>query len=1041
MALKEENYKPLELKAYTWVFNKEKTVINDVYSLINILEKKNIICDKPEPNLTNLNFEELVIILRKFLRGDFTGKILDKVKNAVWKVAEKVNDSESSRLYLFIIGIYEILDYGKKSRPILLINSIKNITDFLIEANEESIQVLAPLFVNNHFRKLFQFAISEYWLNSLNVHMQDELSNYDGNKLANELFEKHKEKLINNKDMKFQDYLTERVVQIKLLQNLESEIQKQPDNQTNTAEFYRKKAFYILDWMPVLFKYCSSEVHGNTFMQAAICFQIAVSHEQNNEIKSSDEALSYDLYKAVIFKSKDMTPEKELNLLILIVKHLYNMKFKHEDIDEIHQFIVERILKISDAIPIFLAAKSNITNLPDEDKSLLILRKLLKSMIKYVDRPDNEIFNYEIEADAHIRIIYHAYEGSLNSWYSNDFRENFEEAKSLRVLLMKKLLSKKEWRFYDIDINLDYPWIAVNRDKNGFIIQEQKIPFHSSDETRYSSIDGVEFDIESGEINFSLKRWTNEDPSYNNLLSIYDIDELLHAEIAVAEFSLDPADPNMKMHPFYMMRFGPASLYGTQLFNSMLMTDYLLKFFTGNQEVQGHFPYNGRPISELIKRLPTNLKKIITDYTTSTSRGEIHRFWITTDALTTTTDNNIHKRPGVTRYAFDEIKMIVKTHKMIHDTNGKLIDDKNESDNERHWAFYFLPNSKYSDLEIIKNSFSKFSIIFFGSQNHFFFSEDGFFTDPYELVNSDHDIKRLAKEKREVTGKVISTLDNQRLLYRLTRKISNVTNKSHNFSPTYIFAQEFTIHYNEFAIYFPEFGRLRELSKATVLVRVMSSERAHTLSKIGEYLKILENVTSKSEREKQILELIAKHKKLIRSFDEIDFAMIPDNVEDKNRCFWVPANINHSYRTTSEGATYSRLIYGGVQIAPKINQLPSTSQNAQLLVTQAFSGQNQARVNPPKSTVQQNRAVGNAYRDHVKSYFEQMGYTVKTEQYKSTPFGGRFIDLELWKDGKCYGGIETKTGNSRYNPSQRAKDEYLRTVGDPPYRVNLMRKR
>jgi hypothetical protein len=40
----------------------------------------------------------------------------------------------------------------------------------------------------------------------------------------------------------------------------------------------------------------------------------------------------------------------------------------------------------------------------------------------------------------------------------------------------------------------------------------------------------------------------------------------------------------------------------------------------------------------------------------------------------------------------------------------------------------------------------------------------------------------------------------------------------------------------------------------------------------------------------------------------------------------------------------------------------------------------------------------------------------------------RFANLssEVWKDGELLGGIETKVGRSRYLPSQRAKDWYLR---------------
>ncbi len=37
--------------------------------------------------------------------------------------------------------------------------------------------------------------------------------------------------------------------------------------------------------------------------------------------------------------------------------------------------------------------------------------------------------------------------------------------------------------------------------------------------------------------------------------------------------------------------------------------------------------------------------------------------------------------------------------------------------------------------------------------------------------------------------------------------------------------QEFTAHYDEFAIYLPEFERLKQVSKMTVIVRLMNSVR------------------------------------------------------------------------------------------------------------------------------------------------------------------------------------------------------------------------
>jgi hypothetical protein len=53
------------------------------------------------------------------------------------------------------------------------------------------------------------------------------------------------------------------------------------------------------------------------------------------------------------------------------------------------------------------------------------------------------------------------------------------------------------------------------------------------------------------------------------------------------------------------------------------------------------------------------------------------------------------------------------------------------------------------------------------------------------------------------------------------------------------------------------------------------------------------------------------------------------------------------------------------------------------------------------------------------------------------PFGKRFIDIDVWLDGRNLGGIETKFGGARYTPLQRVKDTWLRIVEDYP--VNVVR--
>ncbi|WP_051881888.1 RHS repeat-associated core domain-containing protein [Chryseobacterium soli] len=91
-----------------------------------------------------------------------------------------------------------------------------------------------------------------------------------------------------------------------------------------------------------------------------------------------------------------------------------------------------------------------------------------------------------------------------------------------------------------------------------------------------------------------------------------------------------------------------------------------------------------------------------------------------------------------------------------------------------------------------------------------------------------------------------------------------------------------------------------------------------------------------------------------------------------------------------------------------------------------------------KSLVQSNRDAGNAFRDELAASLKAEGRTVSTEVYKKTPYGKRFMDIEVRNsDGEVLGGIETKVGSSRYHTLQRLKDDWLRNNGYP---VQVVRK-
>lgn len=87
-----------------------------------------------------------------------------------------------------------------------------------------------------------------------------------------------------------------------------------------------------------------------------------------------------------------------------------------------------------------------------------------------------------------------------------------------------------------------------------------------------------------------------------------------------------------------------------------------------------------------------------------------------------------------------------------------------------------------------------------------------------------------------------------------------------------------------------------------------------------------------------------------------------------------------------------------------------------------------------------NRMAGNAFRDELAAGLAAEGRQVATEVFKRTPFGARYIDIEVSSGGKILGGIETKVGSSRYIPMQRIKDIWLDVNTKGGYPIQVVRK-
>jgi RHS repeat-associated protein len=93
-----------------------------------------------------------------------------------------------------------------------------------------------------------------------------------------------------------------------------------------------------------------------------------------------------------------------------------------------------------------------------------------------------------------------------------------------------------------------------------------------------------------------------------------------------------------------------------------------------------------------------------------------------------------------------------------------------------------------------------------------------------------------------------------------------------------------------------------------------------------------------------------------------------------------------------------------------------------------------------KAQVTLNRIAGNAFRDELATGLLAEGRQVATEVFKRTPFGARYIDIEVSTAGKVLGGIETKVGKSPYTFMQRLKDTWLDFNTPGGYPVQVVRK-
>lgn len=256
---------------------------------------------------------------------------------------------------------------------------------------------------------------------------------------------------------------------------------------------------------------------------------------------------------------------------------------------------------------------------------------------------------------------------------------NDSKLDTYREKSMNSLLEKNGW--YPEDVEETMSWDVINRDTDGWL--DIKKPWLSLGENNYDSVDGVEIDVEMGTFRVL---YTPSPPQSSGLFDDLDIMEVFHNGLQYSVFTLEPPDNDLQYHPFHQLKFSPPSLkHATNILQTLLHADYILKMMSMGVEVSANAPHLFRSASEdgFLGLLPAELRekvKPLSERRGGNSKENVHRFWIESgDLECSRADINDGK---TWRFIFGPCQMHVKTHLMKHNSDGELVDDSEEDESD-----------------------------------------------------------------------------------------------------------------------------------------------------------------------------------------------------------------------------------------------------------------------------------------------------------------------------------------------------------------------
>ena len=285
--------------------------------------------------------------------------------------------------------------------------------------------------------------------------------------------------------------------------------------------------------------------------------------------------------------------------------------------------------------------------------------------------------------------------------YENDLRGvlPLDNSSDSRAKSMDELLKAQGWSWNDVRQTMSTE--LCPRDQNGWIIQKPYLGVTQ----QYYEINGfvVNTDPEHPSIKLLVVE-ANAKRGRPGLFSQEDINTMLQLDLddLPLYFSLDPPsdDLDKQYHPFQQWRYATEKVKGTEVLNTMFITDYLMKSFTVGSDVSSVPPFKQRPCKQgLTKNLPAGLQEALRSIHARGgfhSGSGAHRFWIETKEIKFDCQQN----GSTIEYRFGKMEMQVKSRSLTRQIDGTLKDTDDEEDDPEspHATFARDMTANYPEL-------------------------------------------------------------------------------------------------------------------------------------------------------------------------------------------------------------------------------------------------------------------------------------------------------------------------------------------------------